>query len=92
MTGVILDGATNHPIAGARVRIEEFPANAVVTASDGSFRIRSIRKWELVMIGTDSRPGYRIVAEASGYLVAHLNWDIGDDRPQVLKLQRGDAN
>ncbi len=44
------------------------------------------------MIGTDSRPGYRIVAEASGYLVAHLNWDIGDDRPQVLKLQRGDAN
>ena len=88
LSGVVLDRSTREPIVGAKVRVAEFPESVVTTSGDGSFLIRPIRKWQIFMIGTDSRPGYRITAEASGFLAAGQNWDVGDDRPLIVTLQR----
>jgi len=86
--GFVFDATTHMPMAGARVRIQEFPETEVTAGGDGSFSIPGVRKWQVLVIGTDVNPGYRLAAVAPGYVVANQLWDAGGPREVTLLMRR----
>jgi hypothetical protein len=91
VSGKVIDAQNGRPVAGARIYFSEFPKDAVISSEDGKFLIRPIRKWQIAVIGTDLRPNYTLMTEAKSYRPASLNWYVGDDREQVIKLESGDV-
>jgi hypothetical protein len=78
---------THKPVSGAKVYVSEFPSNIALTSASGSFELQPNRRWELVTLGTDRRPAYRLVVESDGHMSAERNWYIGENRPQRFELR-----
>ena len=86
--GLVVDAASRAPIAGAAVRIQEFPETAVRSSTDGSFSIAAVRKWQVIAIGTDMRTGFRLAADAPGYASAVQLYEVGGLPQQVILMKR----
>jgi hypothetical protein len=90
LSGVVVDQATHRPIAGATVRIKEFPHSAVKTGIDGSFHIPPLPKWQAVL-PVNAVPGYQLASEASGYSRRVQSWNADDYHAQIVTMRRANA-
>jgi len=90
LSGVVVDRATHRPIAGAIVRIQQFPQSAVTTGIDGSFHILPRPKWQAAL-SVNGLPGYQLASEAPGYSRTVQRWDVDDDHAQIVTMRRLDA-
>lgn len=88
VNGVVVDAASHRPIAGAVVRFEEFPETAVHSASDGSFSIAAVRKWQVVIVGTDMQTGFGLAVDAHGDASAVQRFETGDLPQHVIAMKR----
>ena len=88
--GVVLDQSTHRPVAGAAVRIKEFPDVFTLTAADGTFSLAPRRRWQAPP-SWNTMPAYRIAVDAPGYSLRVVSWDTGDWHAQVLTLRSSAA-
>jgi hypothetical protein len=86
ITGLVVDAITGVPIANAHIYLKDVPKAMTRSVSNGSFHIASVREWTAPPLGSDVRPSYRLVVEAQGYHSEYRRYDVGDDRPYVVKL------
>ena len=86
VSGRVIDANTQQPVYNAKVYFLEFPQEAVNTSSSGEFMIETIRKWQLVVVGTDINPDHALVVEANGYRTEQWNY-FEQVRPQLFELQ-----
>jgi hypothetical protein len=85
--GVVLDATSHQPIFAAVIRLAELPENTTRTDSAGRFKLDAIRKWQVMLLGSDVRPVYTLEVEAPGYIINSRAWDTGNDRRQIVELQ-----
>ena len=86
--GYVVDAASRGPIAGAVVRIQEFPETAVRSANDGSFSIAAVRKWQRIVFGLDMQTSFGLAVDAPGYASVVQYFEIGGLPQQIVMMKR----
>jgi hypothetical protein len=82
--GRVLEQKTQQPVAGARLYDQRYPAQAVITATDGSFDLPEVAAWHrvpMVSRGPDLTHNRFLIIEAPGYQTAREYMPIETDWP-----------
>lgn len=75
VSGVVADGTTGQPIAGATVELRR--AQISVAAVSTPMRVTTDSKGRFVFMGVEPGEGYTMAARAPGYIEATLGWKPG---------------
>lgn len=67
ITGVVINAKTQLPVPGTNVSYESFPQAAAVTSERGEFEIDAVKRWQVVVLGTDHKPIQLLNVAAQGY-------------------------
>jgi hypothetical protein len=89
ITGKVVNARTGAPVGAALVAYEGVNQANVRTADDGSLVLPEVRRWEIVVLGTDHMPGRSLSASAPGFKPRHVFVDLGGSTEYVIALDPG---
>lgn len=89
VSGQVVDADTGEPIGGARLHLEDFPANDAVSSGDGQFTLDTTRQWQTIVLGKDLNGARVLVVEATAYDTLRTDVKLDAAQNLLVQLHRG---